>query len=40
MFYTEQQDKKIMYQNSGVSVDAYDVTGQDKNMHYGQIHEI
>jgi hypothetical protein len=40
MFYTEQQDKKSMYQNSGVRVDAYDVTGQDKNMHYGQIHEI
>jgi hypothetical protein len=40
MFYTEQQDKKSMYQNSGVRVDAYDVTGQDKNMHFGQIHEI
>jgi hypothetical protein len=40
MFYTEQQDKKSMYQNSGVRVDAYDVTGQDKNMHYGQIHDI
>jgi hypothetical protein len=26
-FYTEQQDKKSMYQNSGVHVDAYDVTG-------------
>jgi hypothetical protein len=37
MFYTEQQDKKIMYQNSSVHVDAYDVTGQDKNMYYGQI---
>jgi hypothetical protein len=40
MFYTEQQDKKITYQNSGVCVDAYDVTGQDKNMYYGQIQEI
>jgi hypothetical protein len=34
-FYTEQQDKKIMYQNSGVRIDAYDITGQDKNMYYG-----
>jgi hypothetical protein len=33
-FYTE-QDKKNMYQNSGVRVDAYDVTSQDKNMYYG-----
>jgi hypothetical protein len=32
MFYTEQQDNKSMYQNSGVCVDAHDVTGQDKNM--------
>jgi hypothetical protein len=40
MFYTEQQDKKNMYQNSGVHVDAYDVTSQDKNMYYGQIQEI
>jgi hypothetical protein len=40
MFYTEQQDKKIMYQNSSIHVDAYDVTGQDKNMYYGQIKEI
>jgi hypothetical protein len=39
-FYTEQQDKKTTYQNSGVRVDAYDVTGQDKNMYYGQIQEI
>jgi hypothetical protein len=39
-FYTEQQDKKIMYQNSGVRVDAYNVTGQDKNMYYDQIQEI
>jgi hypothetical protein len=40
MFYTEQQDKKSMYQNSGVRVDAYDVMCQDKNMYYGQIQEI
>jgi hypothetical protein len=40
MFYTEQQDKKNTYQNSGVRVDAYDVMGQDKNMYYGQIQEI
>jgi hypothetical protein len=39
-FYNEQQDKKIMYQNSGVHVDAYDVTGQDKIMYYGQMQEI
>jgi hypothetical protein len=39
-FYIEQKDKKIMYQNNGVRVDAYDVTGQDKNMHYDQIQEI
>jgi hypothetical protein len=39
-FYTEQQDKKNTYQNSGVCVDAYDVTGQGKNMYYGQIQEI
>jgi hypothetical protein len=39
-FYTEQQDKKNMYQNSGVHVDAYNVTRQDKNMYYSQIQEI
>jgi hypothetical protein len=39
-FYTEQKDKKSPYQNSGVRVDAYDATGQDKNMYYGQIQEI
>jgi hypothetical protein len=40
MFYTEQQDKKSIYQISGVCVDAYDATSQDKNMYYGQIQEI
>jgi hypothetical protein len=40
IFYIEQQDKKSTYQNSGVHVDAYDVTGQDKNMYYGQRQEI
>jgi hypothetical protein len=30
MFYTEQQDKKITYQSSGVRVDVYDATGQEK----------
>jgi hypothetical protein len=40
MFYTEQQDKKSMYYDSGVRVDAYDVTGQDKNMYYSQIQDI
>jgi hypothetical protein len=39
-FYTEQQDKKSAYQNSGVRVDAYGVTGQDKNVYYGQIQVI
>jgi hypothetical protein len=28
-FYTEQQDKKITYQNNCVRVDAYDATGQE-----------
>jgi hypothetical protein len=40
MFYTERQDKKSTYQNSGVRVDAYDVMGEDKSMYYGQIQEI
>jgi hypothetical protein len=40
MFYTEQQDKKSTYQNSGARVDAYDVTGQDKNMYYSQVQLI
>jgi hypothetical protein len=40
MLYTEQQGKKSMYQNSGVRVDAYDVTGLDNSMYYGQIQEI
>jgi hypothetical protein len=39
-FYTEQQDKKSTYQNSGVRDDAYDATGKDKNMYYDQIQEI
>jgi hypothetical protein len=39
-FYTECQDKKSTYQNSGVRVDAYDVTHEDKSMYYGQIWEI
>jgi hypothetical protein len=39
-FYTEQQDKKSTYRNSGVRVHAYDAMGQDKNMYYGQIQEI
>jgi hypothetical protein len=29
-FYTEQQDKKSTYQNSGVCVDAYYATDQEK----------
>jgi hypothetical protein len=39
-FYTEHQDKKSTYQNSGVCVDAYDIIGEDKSMYYGQIQEI
>jgi hypothetical protein len=39
-FYTERQDKKSTYQNSGVRVDDYDVMGEDKSMYYGQIQEI
>jgi hypothetical protein len=39
-FYIEQQDKKSTYQNSGVRVDPYDATSQDKNMYYGQIQEL
>jgi hypothetical protein len=35
IFYTECQDKKSTYQNSGVRVDAYDVMGKDKSMYYG-----
>jgi hypothetical protein len=37
MFYIKQQDKKNMYQNSGVRVAAYDVMDQDKSMYYDQI---
>jgi hypothetical protein len=40
IFYTEQQDKKSTYQNSGVCDDAYNATGKDKNMYYDQIQEI
>jgi hypothetical protein len=39
-FYTKQQDKKNTYKNSGVRIDAYDITSQEKNMYYGQIQEI
>jgi hypothetical protein len=35
-FYIEQQENKSTYQNNSVSVDAYEVTGKDKNMYYGQ----
>jgi hypothetical protein len=37
MFYIKQQDKKNMYQNSGVRVAAYDVMDQDKSMYYDRI---
>jgi hypothetical protein len=40
MFYTEQQDRKITYQNSVVRVDAFDAIGEDQNMYYGQLQEI
>jgi hypothetical protein len=40
MSYNEQQVKKSTYQNSGVRVNEYNVTGQDKNLYYGQILEI
>jgi hypothetical protein len=39
-FYTKKQDKKSTCQNSGVCVNAYDATGQDKNMYCGQTQEI
>jgi hypothetical protein len=39
-FHTKQQDKKSTYQNSGVRIDAYNVTSQDKNVYYDQIQEI
>jgi hypothetical protein len=32
--------RKNTYQNSGIRVDAYDVTGEYKSMYYGQIQEI
>jgi hypothetical protein len=40
MFYTEQQDKKSMCHTSGIHVDAYDITCEDKSMYYSQIQEI
>ena len=38
-FYTVQQDKKSIYQNSGVRIDAYD-NNMQKAPYYGQIEEI
>ena len=38
-FYTVQQDKKSIYQNSGVRNDAYD-NNMQKAPNYGQIEEI
>ena len=38
-FYTIQQDKKSIYQNSGVRIDAYD-NNMQKAPYYGQIEEI
>jgi hypothetical protein len=40
MFYTEQQDKKSTCHTSGIRVDAYDITCEDKSMYYSQIQEI
>jgi hypothetical protein len=39
-FYTERHDKKNIYQNIGVCVDAYDIMSEDKSMYYGQIQNI
>ena len=39
IFYTVQQDKKRIYQNSGVRIDAYD-NNMQKAPYYGQIEEI
>jgi hypothetical protein len=33
IFYTEHQDKKSTYRNSGVHVNAYEVMGEDKSMY-------
>ena len=38
-FYTVQQDKKSIYQNRGVHIDAYD-NNMQKTPYYGQIEEI
>jgi len=38
-FYTVQQDKKSIYQNSGVRIDTYD-NNMQKAPYYGQIEEI
>jgi len=38
-FYTVQQDKKSIYQNSGVRIDTYD-NNMQKVPYYGQIEEI
>ena len=38
-FYTVKQDKKSIYQNSGVRIDAYD-NNMQKAPYYGQIEEI
>ena len=39
IFYTVQQDKKSIYQNSGVHIDAYD-NNMQKAPYYDQIKEI
>ena len=39
IFHTVQQDKKSIYQNSGVRIDAYD-NNMQKAPYYGQIEEI
>ena len=38
-FYTVQQDKKSIYHNSGICIDAYD-NNMQKALYYGQIEEI
>jgi hypothetical protein len=39
-FYTEQQDKKSTYQNSGVCVYAYDAMGQDKYVLWSNTRDL
>jgi hypothetical protein len=40
MFYIEQQDKKITHQNSGVHVDAYDVSREYKHVVWSNTRDL